>query len=111
MYPNLADAIGRQPNEQLIMTRTTLPPHDEIKPDTPLPLGMAAALVFPDGSMTAFGLRREGARGRLLSSAASASAFALLRQHLERLEREGFHRDPPQVESSLTTANTSFRFA
>lgn len=69
MYPNLADAIGRQPNEQLIMTRTTLPPHDEIKPDTPLPLGMAAALVFPDGSMTAFGLRREGARGRLLSSA------------------------------------------
>jgi hypothetical protein len=31
-------------------------------PDTPLRLGIAAALAFPDGSMTAAGLRREGGR-------------------------------------------------
>jgi hypothetical protein len=40
------------------MTRTTLPPHDEIKPDTPLRLSVAIALAFPDGSMTASGPRR-----------------------------------------------------
>jgi hypothetical protein len=31
-----------------------------------LRLSMAAALAFPDGSMTASGLRREAARGRLV---------------------------------------------
>jgi hypothetical protein len=43
-----------------------IPPPDQITPDTPLRLGIAAALAFPDGSMTASGLRREGARGRLV---------------------------------------------
>src|ERR1700730_8943939 len=33
---------------------------------SPLRLSVAAALAFPDGSMTASGLRREGARGRLV---------------------------------------------
>jgi len=33
--------------------------------DTPLRLNVAAALAYPDGSMTASGLRREAARGRL----------------------------------------------
>src|SRR5580692_12706748 len=48
------------------MTRSRLPSREEIGPDTPLRLGVAAALAFPDGSMTASGLRREGARGRLV---------------------------------------------
>ena len=48
------------------MRSTKLPPRHEIGPDTPLRLGVAAALAFPDGSMTASGLRREGARGRLV---------------------------------------------
>ena len=48
------------------MARLRLPSRDEIGPDTPLRLGVAAALAFPDGSMTASGLRREGARGRLV---------------------------------------------
>ena len=38
----------------------------EIASDTPLRLAVAAALAFPDGSMTASGLRREGARGKLI---------------------------------------------
>jgi hypothetical protein len=36
-----------------------IPPPDQISPDTPLRLGIAAALAFPDGSMAAAGLRRE----------------------------------------------------
>jgi hypothetical protein len=38
---------------------------DQIPPDAPLRLSVAAKLAFPDGSMTASGLRREAARGRL----------------------------------------------
>ena len=37
----------------------------EIGPETPLRLDVAAALAYPDGSMTASGLRREAGRGRL----------------------------------------------
>jgi hypothetical protein len=47
------------------MRRATIPSRDEIAPDTPLRLDVAAAIAFPDGSMTASGLRREGKRGRL----------------------------------------------
>ncbi len=47
----------------------TLPPLDTIKLDTPLRLSVAAAVAFPDGSMTASGPRRESAcmRPRLLT--------------------------------------------
>jgi len=41
------------------------PPREDIGDDQPLRLAVAAALAFPDGSMTTSGLRREGARGRL----------------------------------------------
>lgn len=37
----------------------------QFNPDAPLRLSIAAKLAFPDGSMTASGLRREAARGRL----------------------------------------------
>jgi hypothetical protein len=37
----------------------------KISPDDPLRLDVAAALAFPDGSMTKSGLRREISRGRL----------------------------------------------
>ncbi len=36
-----------------------IPSPDQVTPDTPLRLGMAAAIAFPDGSMTAAGPRRE----------------------------------------------------
>src|SRR5512133_877136 len=49
------------------MARTlTLPSRDQIADDVPLRLDVAAALEYPDGSMTASGLRREAARGRLV---------------------------------------------
>jgi hypothetical protein len=46
--------------------RCTVPSPDQINPETPLRLSIAAALGFPDGSMTASGLRREAARSRLM---------------------------------------------
>src|SRR5262245_16040465 len=45
--------------------RGRLPDRSEIDPTTPLRLAVAATLVYPDGSMTAGGLRREARRGRL----------------------------------------------
>jgi hypothetical protein len=37
-----------------------------VSKDAPLKLDLAAQLAFPDGSMSASGLRREGAKGRLV---------------------------------------------
>jgi hypothetical protein len=45
--------------------RPLMPQPREIGPDTPLLLANAAKLAFPDGSITANSLRREGKRGRL----------------------------------------------
>ncbi|WP_247773151.1 excisionase [Bradyrhizobium sp. 192] len=39
--------------------------HQDVSADDPLRLAVAAKIAFPDGSMTASGLRREAARGRL----------------------------------------------
>jgi hypothetical protein len=46
-------------------TRRHTPNLDAIGPDHPIRLETAAQLAFPDGSMTASGLRREKQRGRL----------------------------------------------
>jgi len=48
------------------MMRSRVPELDKVKPNTPLRLDVAAAIVFPDGSMTACGLRKEAGRGRLV---------------------------------------------
>jgi hypothetical protein len=64
--------------------RTTFPPRDEIKQDTPLRLGVAAALAFPDGSMTASGLRREGARGKLVVERIAGKDYTTL-VNIERM--------------------------
>jgi hypothetical protein len=47
--------------------RARLPSIESIGQDAPLRLGVAAALAFPDGTMTASGLRREAARRRLVA--------------------------------------------
>jgi hypothetical protein len=46
----------------------SLPSRESITTDTPLRLSVAAALAYPDGSMTASGLRREAKRADLPSS-------------------------------------------
>ena len=41
-------------------------PVDQYSPFAPLRLNIAASIAFPDGSMTASGLRREASKGRLI---------------------------------------------
>jgi hypothetical protein len=43
-----------------------MPARDEIDRDVPLRLHIAAALAYPDGTMTASGLRNEAQKGRLV---------------------------------------------
>jgi hypothetical protein len=64
--------------------RRSLPPRDEIRPDTPFRLNVAATLAFPDGSMTASGLRREAARGRLVVERIAGKDYTTL-ANIERM--------------------------
>src|SRR5437879_3850984 len=64
-----------------------VPKPDEIKPDTPLRLDVAAALAYPDGSMTASGLRREAGRGRLAIERVAGKDYTTLRAIQEMRER------------------------
>jgi hypothetical protein len=48
-------------------------------PDDPIRLKVAAALAFPDGSMTVSGLRREAARGRLAIDRVAGKDYTTLR--------------------------------
>jgi hypothetical protein len=50
----------------------------EIGPQTPLRLKIAAALAYPDGSMTASGLRKEAARGRLVIERTAGKDYTTL---------------------------------
>jgi len=60
----------------------TLPTQAE--PNTPLRLSAAAVLAFPDGSMTASGLRRESARGRLVIERIAGKDYTTL-ANIERM--------------------------
>src|SRR5215471_749158 len=59
--------------------RDDLPRLEEVGPDDPLRLNVAAALAYPDGSMTASGLRREAARGRLAIERVAGKDYTTLR--------------------------------
>lgn len=48
-------------------------------PDAPLRLSVAAACAFPDGSMTASGLRLEASRGRLVVERVAGKLYTTLR--------------------------------
>jgi hypothetical protein len=51
---------------------------DAIRPDTPLRLDVAARVAYPDGSMTASGLRREAKRGRLVIERTAGKDYTTL---------------------------------
>ena len=51
---------------------------DKIDPSTPLRLAVAAALAYPDGSMTASGLRKERDRGRLIVERTAGKDYTTL---------------------------------
>jgi hypothetical protein len=55
-----------------------------LSPDAPLRLSVAARLAFPDGSMTASGLRREAAKGRLIIERIAGKDFTTL-EYIDRM--------------------------
>jgi hypothetical protein len=59
---------------------------EDVAPDAPLRLDTAAALAFPDGSMTASGLRREAARGRLVIYRVAGKDYTTLAAIAGRLD-------------------------
>jgi hypothetical protein len=54
------------------------PDREIIKPDMPLRLAVAAELAFPRGGITAAGLRREAARGRLVTERIAGKDYTTL---------------------------------
>jgi hypothetical protein len=67
---------------------------DQIAEDAPLRLNVAATIAYPDGSMTASGLRREAARGRLAVERTAGKDYTTLgairkMRDLCRLEAKG----------------------
>jgi hypothetical protein len=61
-----------------------MPPRSEVGEDTPLRLAVAAALAYPDGSMSVSGLRREAGKGRLVIERAAGKDYTTLR-NIERM--------------------------
>jgi hypothetical protein len=59
--------------------RSRVPELDRVGPDTPLRLDVAAALAYPDGSMTGSGLRKEAGRGRLVIERTAGKDYTTLR--------------------------------
>lgn len=60
------------------------PQASPIEADTPLRLDVAAELGFPDGGMTAKGLRREASRGRLVIERVAGKDYTTL-AHIQRM--------------------------
>ena len=58
--------------------RKPLPSRESLELNSPLRLSVAAALAFPDGSMTASGLRKEVARGRLIVERVAGKDYTTL---------------------------------
>jgi hypothetical protein len=101
------------------MIRINLPRREQINPDTPLRLSVAAALAFPDGSMTASGLRRECARGRLIVERIAGKDYTTL-GNIERMRErcrveakvrdcgsESAAAEQPNGSSSITGARSA----
>src|ERR1700738_902778 len=64
----------------------SVPAPEQVTPDTPLRLGIAARIAFPDGSMTVAGLRREAARGLLVIERVAGKDYTTLRNIEEMRE-------------------------
>jgi len=59
----------------------------DIAPNAPIRLSVAAKLAFPDGTMTASGLRREAARGRLIVERIAGKDFTTL-NHIAQMREQ-----------------------
>src|SRR5262245_46718183 len=71
---------GRTSTSRLFFAASVfvIPTLQQVTPDTPLRLRIAAALAYPDGSMTASGLRKEAGRGRLVIERTAGKDYTTL---------------------------------
>jgi Outer membrane protein beta-barrel domain len=74
----------------MVAARCNVPDPAKIGPDTPLRLATAAVLAYPDGSMTASGLRKEAKRGRLVIERTAGKDYTTLHniEHMRELCRQ-----------------------
>ena len=86
---------------------------EAVPEDTPLRLDVAAALAYPDGSMTACGLRREAKRGRLVIERTAGKDYTTLAaikrmRGLCRVEppRHAFGSNPNVATKELAESHT-----
>src|ERR1700745_2705162 len=83
-----------------------------IKPDDPLLLKVAPARAYPDGSMTASGLRREAARGNLVIERTAGKDYTTLRniEHMRMLcrvpRKEPAYGSPQRIETQTARSGS-----
>jgi hypothetical protein len=92
------DAMSRPPR---ISARADLVRIDGIGPETPLRLDIAATVAYPDGSMTASGLRNEYKRGRLVIERTAGKDYTTLRAIAEMREKCRVKPKEPDCGSNL----------
>ncbi|MGA8990133.1 MAG: hypothetical protein WB500_07095 [Rhodoplanes sp.] len=98
--------IERRPRKA--RRKPTIPSPETITATTPLRLHIAAQLAFPDGSMGASGLRREGQRGRLVIERIAGKDFTTLR-HIEEMREKC--RDPQKAQGFGSNPKSATRAA
>jgi hypothetical protein len=91
--------------------KLTIPGPGRIADATPLRLDVAAALEFPDGSMTAAGLRREAGRGRLVVERIAGKDYTTLGAINRLRELCRLDQRVPASGSSLPGEKTTARSA
>src|SRR5689334_11013688 len=94
------------------MTRA-LPPREQITPETPLRLDVAARLHFPDGSISGRSLEREAAKGNLIVMRIAGKAFTTLSELTKMCEKCRSQPSRPDSTYALleTTASRSGSFS
>jgi hypothetical protein len=87
-----------------------IPTSDQVGETTPLRLSVAAEIAFPDGSMSASGLRREATRGRLTIERIAGRFYTTL-ANIERMRGlcrvEAREPDSSCAKSARTQTETS----
>src|ERR1700730_3789013 len=81
----------------------------EVPLDAPLRLGIAAGLAYPDGSMTASGLRKEAGRGRLAIERVAGKDYTTLSAKAEVRKKCLLEEDRLSLEFRLDSWGDSSR--
>ncbi len=83
--------------------------NDNVGPTTPLRLDVAAQMAFPGGGMTASGLRREAARGRLVIELVAGKHYTTLAAIEDMRRLCQVHPKAPACGSALNGATETER--